>query len=164
MGVMEDNLTPGRESWRDYLRDDPDTISDILAHTHRIAVIGIKTAEAGGPAFTTPAYLQRHGFEIIPVPVYFADVTEILGVPVHRTLATINPPADLIEIFRRSEAIPTHLEELLAAKPRVVWMQLGIRNDAVAETLARAGIRVIQDKCMQVEIAHRRVRAVARDG
>ena len=158
MGEMEEKLTPSPETWRALLQDDPETITDILASARRIAVIGMKTAEAGGPAFTTPAYLQRHGFDVVPVPVYFPDATEILGVPVHRTLATIEPPADLVQIFRRSEAVAQHLPEILAAEPTVVWMQLGIRNDAVAETLARAGIRVIQDRCMQVEYAHRHPR------
>ena len=158
MEETQDNLTPSTDAWRELLRDDPETITDILANAHRIAVIGIKTAEAGGPAYTTPAYLQRHGFDIVPVPVYFPEATEILGVPVHRALATIDPPADLVQIFRRSEAIGAHVPDIIAAEPVVVWMQLGIRNDAAAETLARAGIRVIQDKCMQVEYAHRHPR------
>lgn len=160
MGEIGDKLTPSDDAWRDLLRDDPETISDILAQARRIAVIGIKTAEASGPAFTTPAYLQRHGFDVVPVPVYFPDATEILGVPVHRTLATIDPPADVVQMFRRSEAIAEHVPDILAAEPSVVWMQLGIRDDAVAETLARAGIRVVQDKCMRVEFANRHPRAI----
>ena len=80
------------------------------------------------------------------------NVSEILGVPVHRSLATVLPPADVVQIFRRPADVPQHLDDILAAKPRVVWMQLGIRNDAVAEALARAGIHVIQNRCLQVEL------------
>ena len=152
MGVSALNLTPDPDEWRSRLADDDATIADILGRMRRIAVIGIKPAEAGGPASTVPAYLQRHGFTIIPVPVYYPDITEILSEPVHRSLATVDPPADLVQLFRRPEDVPKHLDELLAARPRVVWMQLGIRHDGVAETLARAGIHVIQDRCLQVEL------------
>ena len=117
-----------------------------------MAVIGIKTPEAGGPAYTVPAYMQQVGFEIVPVPVYYPDVTEILGVPVHRSLATIDPPVDMVQLFRRSEDVIKHVDEILAAEPSVVWMQLGIRNDEAAERLARAGIFVVQDHCTYVEL------------
>ena len=155
MDVSDGKLMPEGEEWRANLAHDSATITRILSSTKRIAVIGIKTAAAGGPAYTVPAYLQQRGFDIVPVPVYYPDVTEILGVPVHRSLATIEPPADLVQLFRRSEDVPLHLDEILAAEPLVVWMQLGIRNDVVAEALARAGIHVIQNRCMQVEL-HRR--------
>lgn len=156
MGVSEGNLTTAPEEWRGRLASDPATITDILSRMRRIAVIGIKTAEAGGPAHNVPAYMQRRGFDIVPVPVYFPEVTEILGAPVHRSLRTVIPPADVVQLFRRSHDVPKHLDEILAAQPRVVWMQSGIYNDAVAETLARAGIHVIQDHCMQVEWSMRK--------
>jgi len=73
-------------------------------------------------------------------------VTEILGEPVYRTLAEIPEPVDMVNVFRRSRDIPPHLSDILAAKPKSVWLQLGIRNDEVAETLARAGIKVVQDR------------------
>ncbi len=155
-----EKLTSGSEEWRSLLADDATTITNILLSMRRIAVIGIKTPEAGGPAFIIPAWLQHRGYDIVPVPVYYPDVTEILGVPVHRTLATIQPPADLIQIFRRSEDVPRHLDEILAAKPRVVWMQLGIQHADVAEALARAGIRVVQNHCLQVELTRRAHKSV----
>jgi len=141
-------------AWRALLDQSSNTITRILDDAHRVAVLGIKTETSGGPAFSVPAHLQRAGYDIVPVPVYFPEVTEILGEPVDRTLGSVVPPADLILVFRRPTDIPQHLAELLAAKPRVVWMQLGIRNDDVAEVLARAGIAVVQDACMMVE--HRR--------
>ncbi len=121
----------------------------------RVAAIGIKTAEAGGPAYYVPEMLPRHGIEVIPVPVYFPDVTEILGQAVHRSLATVDPPADTVLLFRRPADVPQHLDDIVAARPQVVWMQLGIRHDAVAEALARRGIRVVQDHCLKVEIERR---------
>ena len=130
-------------------------ITRVIAQMHRIAVIGMKTARAGGPAYYVPAYLQHAGFDIVPVPVYFPTVTEILGVPVHRTLATIVPPADTVLLFRRSEDVAQHLGEILAAAPHTVWMQLGISNDAMADALTRAGIEVVQNRCLKVELTRR---------
>ena len=154
--VMDDS------AWRLLLDNGTDTITRILSEAKRIAVIGIKTAETGAPAYYVPEYMQREGYEIVPVPVYFPDTTEILGCHVHRSLATITPPADLVQLFRRPTDIPDHVDEILAAQPRVVWMQLGIRHDAVAEQLARAGIAVVQDRCFLVELRARRTNASVR--
>jgi hypothetical protein len=88
---------------------------------------------------------------VIPVPVSEPDVTTILGRPVQRRLADVPPPIDLVIVFRRSEDIPPHLDDLLAAHPTGVWFQSGIRNDAVAHKLAEAGIRVVQDRCAKTE-------------
>jgi predicted CoA-binding protein len=135
------------DGWRDNLVDSPEGITAILAETKRIAVLGIKTeAQSGQPAFYVPEYMAEAGYEIVPVPVYYPDVVEILGEPVCRTLAEIPEPVDMVNVFRLAKDIPPHLPDILAAKPRVVWIQTGIRNDAVAETLARAGIKVVQDR------------------
>ena len=133
--------------WRDNLIDSDAELAAILADTKRIAVLGIKTeAKAGQPAFYVPEYMAEAGYEIVPVPVYYPDVYEILGEPVYRKLAEIPEPVDMVNVFRRPRDIPPHLSDLLAATPRVVWMQLGIRHDEVAEALARAGIKVVQDR------------------
>jgi predicted CoA-binding protein len=143
--------------WRDNLIDSDAELAAILADTKRIAVLGIKTeAQAGQPAFYVPEYMAEAGYEIVPVPVYYPDVYEILGEPVYRKLSEIPEPVDMVNVFRRPRDIPPHLSDLLAAKPRVVWMQLGISHDAVAEALARAGIKVVQDRCIMVD--HRRLR------
>ncbi|HVH13323.1 MAG TPA: CoA-binding protein, partial [Longimicrobium sp.] len=84
------------------------------------------------------------------------DVTEILGKKVYRSVAAIPEPVDLVNIFRRSQDVPPHVDDILAARPRAVWMQSGIRNDEAARRLAEAGIRVVQDRCLMVE--HRRFR------
>ncbi len=141
--------------WRSHLLTSDEAITLLLDTAYRVAVIGIKTEDSGQPAHGVPAYVQRAGFEIVPVPVYYPDVTEILGVPVHRTLGTVPGPIDIVQLFRRPVDIPKHVDEILAARPRAVWMQLGIRHDAVAEQLARAGIDVVQDHCMKIELMAR---------
>ena len=138
--------------WRDHLITTREQVKALIDRTHRIAVLGIKTPETGEPAYFVPAYVQQAGFEIVPVPVYFPDVTEILGQKVYRKLADIPGDIDMVEIFRRSHKIPEHVDDILAKRPKAVWMQLGIRNDGVAERLAREGIDVVQDMCLMVDL------------
>ena len=138
--------------WRDLILDDDAKIRALLAQTRRVAVLGIKTeAQADQAAFYVPKFLAGQGVELVPVPVYYPEVKTILGRPVHRTLADVPGPIDLVDVFRRPSDIPAHLPDLLAKKPRAVWLQLGIRNDAAAEDLAKAGIQVVQDRCLMVE-------------
>lgn len=142
-------------TWQQHLLESEAQISGLLERVHTVAVLGIKVAESGAPAFYVPEHAQRAGMKIYPVPVYYPDVTEILGEPVYRRVQDVPQPLDLVNVFRRSEDVPKHVDDILAAKPRAVWMQLGIRNDAVAEQLARAGIDVVQDKCLLVELRNR---------
>ena len=127
-------------------------LCEVLARTHRIAVLGIKTDVASGqPAFYVPQYLQNAGFEIVPVPVYYPEATEILGQRVYRKLVDVPGDLDLVDVFRRPTDLAGHLDDILAKKPKYVWLQLGIRNDEFAAALERAGIGVIQDRCIMVE-------------
>ena len=129
-----------------------DDIRELIAAVRRIAVLGIKTEQQSSqPAFYVPQYLQRAGFDVIPVPVYYPEATSILGKPVYRRLADIPGTLDLVNVFRRPQDIEAHLDDMLAAKPAAVWFQSGIRHQEVAETLARAGIKVVQDRCLMVE-------------
>jgi predicted CoA-binding protein len=129
-----------------------EAIGDLMRETRTIAVLGIKPeTHAGQPAHYVPKYMADAGYQIIPVPVYYPEVTKILGEPVYRDLNDIPGEIDLVNVFRRSEDIPRHTDEILAKMPRAVWFQLGIRNDAVAEKLAAAGIKVVQDRCLLVE-------------
>lgn len=138
--------------WKNNLITERAQITDLLASTKTIAVLGIKTeAQAAQPAFYVPRYLDSAGFKIIPVPVYYPQATEILGHTVYRKLIDVPEEIDLVNIFRRSEDVPAHLDDLLAKKPKAVWMQSGIRNGAVAEALAKAGIKVVQDRCLMVD-------------
>ena len=137
--------------WRAHLIDDASGIRDLLLRTRRIAVLGIKTAESNQPAYTVPLYAQRAGYEIVPVPVYYPEVVEILDQPVVRTVEKA-APVDMVNVFRRPKDIPAHVDDILLAKPASVWLQLGIRNDEAAEQFARAGIDVVQDRCLLVEL------------
>lgn len=141
--------------WRRHLLDSPDEITALLGRVRTVAVLGIKTADSGAPAHFVPAYAKRAGLRVIPVPVFYPELTELLGEPVHRTLASIDVPIDLVDVFRRPLDIPAHVDDILAARPGAVWFQSGIRNDEVAERLARAGIDVVQDKCLMVELQER---------
>jgi predicted CoA-binding protein len=144
------------EEWRDNLIDDDAGVRELLRSARRIAVLGIKTeAQAGQPAFFVPQYLDRAGLEVIPVPVYYPDVTEILGKKVYRALADVPGEIDIVNVFRRSQDVPPHVDDILRARPRAVWMQSGIRNAEVARRLAEAGIKVVQDRCLMVD--HRRL-------
>ncbi|WP_295686411.1 CoA-binding protein [uncultured Nevskia sp.] len=134
-------------------------IGTLLAATRRIAVLGIKPeSHDDQPAHYVPAALAAAGYEIVPVPVYYRDVTVILGQPVYRRLVDVPGPIDLVDVFRLPAALPGHLDDLLAAKPRAVWLQTGIRDDAFALTLAEAGILVVQDRCLMVEQQRRGAR------
>jgi predicted CoA-binding protein len=135
--------------------EDDASIAELIRSTQRIAVLGIKTeAQRDQPAYYVPAYLMGAGLDVIPVPVYYPEVTEILGKPVFRSLTAIGMPIDMVDVFRRPQDLALHIDELLTAQPKAVWFQQGIRNDAVARRLAEAGIRVVQDRCLMVE--HRR--------
>jgi uncharacterized protein len=139
-------------NWKENLIDSPSDLRDLILKTQRIAVLGIKTeAQADQPAFYVPKYLVTAGCDVIPVPVYFPEVVEILGKRVYRRLTEIPGNIDLVDVFRRSQDIDGHVEEILAKMPTAVWFQSGIRNDIVAETLAKAGIKVVQDRCLMVE-------------
>ena len=142
--------------WRDNLVTSREGIARIVRENKRIAVLGIKTeAQRDQPAFYVPEYMARVGYDIVPVPVYYPAVTEILGRPVYRTVSVVPPPVEMVNVFRRPRDIPPHVPDILAARPRVVWLQLGIRHDEAAEAFARAGIQVVQDRCLLVE--HRRL-------
>ena len=143
--------------WTDNLVTARDAVAAIVRECRRIAVLGMKTeAQRGEPAFYVPEYMARAGYDIVPVPVYYPDAKQILGRPVYRTVAAVPPPVDMVNVFRRAKDIPPHVDDIIAAKPKSVWFQLGIRNDEAAKRLAEAGIKVVQDRCLMVE--HGRLR------
>ncbi|MEK6375525.1 MAG: CoA-binding protein [Acidobacteriota bacterium] len=138
--------------WKANLINDNAGIQQMLRETKSIAVLGIKPeSHADQAGHYVPAHMAAAGYEIIPVPVYYPEVTEILGQKVYRKLAEIGRPVDMVNVFRRPTDIPPHVDDILAAKPKFVWFQLGIRNDEAAQKLAEAGIKVVQDRCLMVE-------------
>jgi len=130
----------------------PEQIAEVIRDTKTIAVLGIKPeSHSSQPAFYVSKYMQNAEYKIIPVPVYYPDITEILGEKVYRKLADIPDEIDMVNVFRRPQDIPQHVDDIIAKRPKSVWFQLGIVNDEAAERLAEAGIKVVQDKCLMVE-------------
>jgi predicted CoA-binding protein len=119
-----------------------------LHQTRTIAVLGAHPNPAKA-AFYVPEYLARKGYTVLPVnPAYAGQV--LWGQPVVSKLTDLAVPLDIVEVFRRSEALPDHLEEILAVRPKLVWLQSGIANQAFAEALQQAGIQVVQNRCLMV--------------
>jgi predicted CoA-binding protein len=142
-------------TWQTNLIDDDAGLITILRETKTIAVLGAK-ADRGEPAYYVPAYLAARGYHILPVNPVFAG-RQLHGARVVGTLADLGETPDLVDVFRRPEYLVDHAREILALSPRpsTVWFQLGIVNDEAAERLARAGIRVVQNRCMMPD--HRRL-------
>ena len=119
-------------------------------------MLGIKTpTQRGQPAIEVPRYLDRAGFDLVPMPVYYPDVEQILGRPVFRRLVDVPGDIDLVNVFRKPADLAGHLDDILAKRPSAVWLQSGIRDDAFAGALLEAGIDVVQDRCLMVD--HRRL-------
>ena len=141
--------------WQHRILTAPADIRTLLQGIRRVAVLGARpSSHAHKAAWYVPQALQTMGLTIVPVVVHGHQDAEILGAPVYRRLVDVPAPIDLVDVFRRAEDLSAHLEDLLAAAPRAVWFQSGIRNDAVAEQLARAGIQVVQDRCLMVDYRH----------
>lgn len=130
--------------------------ADVLARSRVVAVLGAQLA-AHLPAHYVPAYLHRQGYRILPVnPNHLGQ--SLWGEPFRAHLGELGEPVDLVDVFRRPDALDDHLADFLAMqpRPRTVWFQLGIQNDRVAAALAAAGIDVVQDRCTMAD--HRRFR------
>lgn len=137
--------------------DVPETAAEILRSARTIAVLGMKGSDAPRePAHTVPAYLADQGYRVVPVNPELAGAGHP-GAVGH--LSDLAEAPDVVEVFRPSDALHEHADELLELGPEAVWLQLGIRNDAVARRLEEAGIRVVQDRCM-----YRDHRALKADG
>jgi hypothetical protein len=143
--------------WKQNLIESPQDMRDLLKETRRIAVLGMDRDEKSDrPAYYVPKYMMGAGFEIVPIPVKYPELEEVAGLKAYHSVSAVPGEIDLVSVFRKPQDIPPHVDDLLAKKPRAVWFQLGIRNDPAAEQLARAGIKVVQDRCVMVE--HRRMR------
>jgi predicted CoA-binding protein len=129
------------------LIEDEDRLREILEHT-RVAVVGA-SATLDKAAHIIPAYLQRHGYEIIPVN---PNVDELFDRPAYDSLSEVDEEVDIVEIFRPSEEVPGIVDEALERDDvKVIWMQLGIQNDDAAKRAEAAGLSVVQDHCMKVQ-------------
>ena len=129
--------------------DDPASIEAIIRTSRRVAVVGL-SPKPERPSHGVAAYLQGAGYTVIPVR---PTGSLILGEPVHPNLraAAAVGPIDIVNVFRRSEFVPALLDDLLAVRPRLVWLQVGIRDDATARRLEAEGIPVVMDRCLAVD-------------
>jgi predicted CoA-binding protein len=151
-----DGPSPAPDAARDERRGDlrgDASLAALLRSARTIAVVGIKDREHED-AFRIPQYLQRAGYSILPVNPKLGSV---LGEPCRASLAQVDRPIDIVNLFRASEHVPAHVDEILALDPRpkAVWMQLGIHHGPSAQRLRDAGIEVVQDRCIMVD--HRRL-------
>jgi uncharacterized protein len=146
-------MSPESDDWRKRIISDDDAqVAALVKSARRVAVLGIKTeAQANQPAFYVPRYLHEAGVEVIPVPVYYPEVQAILGLRVYRKLSEVPGAVDIVDVFRRAGDLPPHLDDIVAKKPRAVWLQSGIRHPQFAEALAREGMLVVMDRCLMVD-------------
>jgi predicted CoA-binding protein len=128
-------------------------IADVLQATRVIAVLGAHV-ERSRPAFFVPDYLSDRGYRVLPVNPSFVGRTQC-GEPFRASLADLDTPVDLVDVFRHSAVVGEHLRELLDLSPRpgTVWLQVGVRDDTLAARLEEVGIRVIQDRCLMTDHA-----------
>ncbi len=122
-------------------------LKNILLTAKTIAIVGLSD-KPDRDSYRVAEYLQRHGYRIIPVnPV----IESVLGEKSYASVTDIPHPVDVVDIFRKPDAVGPIVEEAIAAGARIVWMQLGVVNEAAAETARRAGLQVVMDRCMKVE-------------
>ncbi len=135
----------GEIAEKDGLTDEE--IKRILTEYKRIAVVGM-SRDPSKPAHYVPKFLQRHGYELIPVN---PTADEILGLKVYKSLEEIKEPVDIVDVFRPSDQVLPVAEQALKLRPKVFWMQEGIYNKEAAELLRREGIIVVWDRCLMKE-------------
>ncbi|MCR9095557.1 MAG: CoA-binding protein [bacterium] len=135
------------------IEETDDQMRALLHDAKTIAVVGAKD-DAAEDAYRIPLYMQQAGYRIVPVN---PKLESTLGEECHADLRTVDAEVDIVNLFRASEHVLGHVDEILALepRPRAVWMQLGIHNGEAAQRLREAGIGVIQDRCIMVD--HRRL-------
>ena len=120
-----------------------------LGRARAIAVVGA-SANWNRPSFFVMKYLQAKGFRIIPVNPKEAG-NEILGEKVHASVADIPGPIDMVDVFRNSQEAGAICDEAIAKGAKIVWMQIGVRNDAAARRAEKAGLTVVMNRCPKIE-------------
>lgn len=129
-----------------------DELANVVRSMRTIAVLGMKGDDRSDESsYSIPAMLQARGFRVIPVN---PTITNSLGEPAYPDLGSVPDSFDLVDVFRRSSNLQKHVEEVLSLpvgrRPRVVWLQSGIRNDEATTPLLKAGIDVVSDRCLGV--------------
>jgi predicted CoA-binding protein len=129
--------------------DDVAGLTRILAQSKTIAVVGL-SANWYRPSYFAAKYLQEHGYRVIPVNPNYA---EVLGERCYPSVAAIPEPVDVVDAFRKADEMPALAREAVAKGARVLWMQLGVRNEGAARIASDAGLDVVMDRCMKIEHA-----------
>jgi predicted CoA-binding protein len=129
--------------------DDIVGLRRILKHARVIAVVGL-SAHWYRPSYFAAKYMQDHGYRIIPVNPNYA---EVLGEKCYPNVTAIPTAIDIVDCFRKPHEILPIAEEAIAKRAKVLWMQLGIRNDEAADIAVRAGLDVVMDHCVKIEYA-----------
>ncbi|HEX3535476.1 MAG TPA: CoA-binding protein [Stellaceae bacterium] len=127
-----------------------DYLRDILTGVRVIAVVGA-SPRPHRPSHGVMRYLQRHGYRVIPVNPHACD-GDILGERCHASLADIAEPVDMVDVFRRSEFAGAAVDDAIAASAKIVWMQLGVRDDRAAARAEAAGLKVVMNRCPAIEM------------
>ena len=126
-----------------------DYLRGILRNVHTIAMVGA-SEHWNRPSYFVMKYLQSKGYRVIPVNPR-AGAPEILGEKVYPSLADIPEPVDMVDVFRRSDEAPAIVDAALAKGAKVVWMQIGVRNDDAAHRAEQAGLKVVMNRCPKIE-------------
>jgi len=127
--------------------DDINTLRRILRESKVIAVVGL-SADWYRPSFFAAKYMQEHGYRIIPVnPKY----PEILGEKCYKSLRDIPGKVDMVDVFRKTQDVPPIAEEAIAIGAKVLWQQLGVRNEEAAARARQAGLDAVMDRCVKIE-------------
>jgi predicted CoA-binding protein len=129
------------------LNASPEEIGAILRKYHTVAVVGLSD-KPDRPSYQVAQYLQEHGYRIVPVN---PGRTEILGEKCYATLKDIPFPVEVVDIFRKVDAIPAIVADAVAVGARVVWMQLGLVDPQSARKAREAGLEVVMDRCLKIE-------------
>ena len=137
-------------------------IAELLTNARNIAVVGLSD-RPDRPSYGVAAALQRHGYRILPVN------PQITGERVHsefvwRDLSQLGVPIDIVDIFRRPMAAGEAVDEAIAVGAKAVWLQLGIVNDEAAARAEAAGLKVVQDKCIKIEVMRLGIPKIDADG
>ena len=144
--------------------NEPATILDMLGRPaghpqerptepRTLAVIGLSDNPAK-PSHSVSAYMQRHGYRILPINPAIPDISTVLGEPVYPSLADLPFKPDVVNVFRLPKFIPAIVDEMIALGLKNLWVQLGIVDPEAAARAEQAGIRVIMDRCILIEHAH----------
>jgi len=124
-------------------------IARLLRESRRIAVVGL-SSDPERPSYNIAHYLIQHGYDVVPVN---PNETEVFGIPAYSRLRDVPGHIDIVDVFRRKNALVTHAREAVEIGADAYWMQLGLASDEAANLAAAAGLVVVQDRCIFVEHA-----------